>query len=1186
MERKVNKLISVILTLTLVMSVLIPVSADRAKATETYDLWVGGVQVTSDNAADVLGEADGEKATVIYNPATNTLTLDGAQIDKTYERMYVAAGISSGGDIDIELKGENTITVSGGTVASAGIYAEGVITINGEGSLHAKASHDSSEVRVIATGYTSKEAGIIINGGSIESEASGGSTAYAIYIDKSYDASTGLQDRFFKINGGSAELDAITDPVYNSYATNIKPDLSGYENYAATAVNNGSLNNTVQAYDENSWQYYRYIKVQALEYDENGISQDGQHYQPAKMAEDGYYEISNAGNLFWFAEKLEESEDNATLNARLINDITMPEDKNWVAFQVGTYGAPYNGIFDGCGYTITGLNVKSDNASYVFNNEGLFKTIGNDGAVKNLGVVNADVNPDSGYAGAICGANYGLIENCYSENSNIVSGVYSYAGGIAGRNYGVISRCYNTGTVLSDNSYSAGGIAGYSGDGSQINNCYNTGEISAMYYSGGICGELQNGTVSNCYNLGKAKYSNIAVSYNNGGTVENTYYLNLTDNGSGGKTDKQFASGEVAYLLNGSTSEGNLVWGQNVSGEDAQNAPVLGGAIVYAGYEACNSVAITYSNDADSLSATKPEHIYSTEWTCDDDYHWHKCSNTSCNAIANKAAHNSDGLINAVEATASKEGYTGDKTCTVCGRVMEKGTVINKTAPTVISGAEGEFSHGTDAGGLSFTSDAASDDFKNVIVDGAVIDSSDYTVTGDESSLTITLDAEYLNSLSYGKHSIAIVSESGSAETTFNINDIAAPEIDIMIEENSIKTAINEISFGLFFNRNIDVEITATDDLSGVSAIEYYISPEVLNENDLEDVQWINSEETEKLIIAETAEDAKQLIYYVKVTDKAGNTTCTASNGVVFDLTSPQIEGIKNNYTYYTTQMAIISDKNLLDEQQKELIIRGNVDKEYTVAVQDKAGNETVYVINMKPISDLVKQIDGITLTNVKSVNENDIAEIKEKVNGIIREESANATYEELAELNDIIDRCNSLQNRINQVEEAVYTEAVKKTEEITANNVSLKNKDILESALNDLQTALENNAGNYTEDEILNIETDIDRIEKALEAIHNSENVSEVIKNLPDNIVISDEKAISAAKKAYDDLTANEKAMVGSELKNKLDTALAELDKIKEKTDSVKTGDETNPADLIVLLLLSFSALACFAYEQRRKYV
>lgn len=44
--------------------------------------------------------------------------------------------------------------------------------------------------------------------------------------------------------------------------------------------------------------------------------------------------------------------------------------------------------------------------------------------------------------------------------------------------------------------------------------------------------------------------------------------------------------------------------------------------------------------------------------------------------------------------------------------------------------------------------------------------------------------------------------------------------------------------------------------------------------------------------ILETAKDAVKFVYYVKVTDNAGNVTRFGSKGVTFDLTPPQISGV------------------------------------------------------------------------------------------------------------------------------------------------------------------------------------------------------------------------------------------------------------------------------------------------------
>ena len=159
---------------------------------------------------------------------------------------------------------------------------------------------------------------------------------------------------------------------------------------------------------------------------------------------------------------------------------------------------------------------------------------------------------------------------------------------------------------------------------------------------GGICGELDGGTITNCYGTGTATatypgYAStahpIAGTRLNGATVENSYYTNDTENNDGGKTAAQFASGEVAYLLNAGRSEN--VWGQALG---TQAAPVLRGAAVYRGYASCYAEDISYSNDATAVSDTKPAHNFSA-LQYDRLYHWYVCANQGCTATYGHEAH-------------------------------------------------------------------------------------------------------------------------------------------------------------------------------------------------------------------------------------------------------------------------------------------------------------------------------------------------------------------------------------------------------------------------------------------------------------------------------------------------------------------------------------------------------------------
>ncbi len=87
-------------------------------------IWVGGVRVTEENAADVLGDG-----TVSYDPETGTLTLNGANITEVfYDFEGYYDGIFTTGDLTVVIKGENVINVSEHDQSYA-IWADGNLRI-------------------------------------------------------------------------------------------------------------------------------------------------------------------------------------------------------------------------------------------------------------------------------------------------------------------------------------------------------------------------------------------------------------------------------------------------------------------------------------------------------------------------------------------------------------------------------------------------------------------------------------------------------------------------------------------------------------------------------------------------------------------------------------------------------------------------------------------------------------------------------------------------------------------------------------------------------------------------------------------------------------------------------------------------------------------------------------------------
>ena len=315
------------------------------------------------------------------------------------------------------------------------------------------------------------------------------------------------------------------------------------------------------------------------------------------------YQISNADELYWFAALVigDKSVSGITIAnpkscAKLMNDITVNEGvldasgnlnsgKPFIEWTPIGNSMPYSGTFDGQGHTVSGLYLDNTETAYV----GLFGS--NCGTIQNVGVVDSYFNGED-YVGGVCGMNWhdgteGImsvtISNCY--NTGAVNG-RRYVGGVCGYNkistgddgkQALITDCYNTGKV--SGYIGVGGVCGKNypmvDDGyssTSIMNCYNTGAVSGDYYVGGVCGDNSydiyietppSVTIMNCY-YNSDNYTGNAVGYNTGDVV------NVM-----GKTTAEFASGEVAYLLNEGKAFGTQVWGQQLGVNDY---PVLGSA--------------------------------------------------------------------------------------------------------------------------------------------------------------------------------------------------------------------------------------------------------------------------------------------------------------------------------------------------------------------------------------------------------------------------------------------------------------------------------------------------------------------------------------------------------------------------------------------------------------------------------
>lgn len=410
------------------------------------------------------------------------------------------------------------------------------------------------------------------------------------------------------------------------------------------------------------------------------------------------YQISNRAELYWFAGLVNGTlpdgggknlSANAILTANIIvNTGVLDANKNLVSKSdltewkpIGARWSSYTGTFDGQGYTISGLYFNNPTSSYA----GLFGSIGANGKISNVGVLDSYFQFRE-FGGGVCGVNYGTVRDCKntgsvrglaaiggvcglnekggiienSFNEGTVSGTgdnVQQVGGVCGYNNGTIKSCYNTASVSGQNS--VGGVCGFNSRGI-ITNCFNEGTVSGQTFVGGVCGNGCGVTTTNCFNggivSGQSHVSGVCgYDYNYDGTLTNCYYLSDTAKGgingkdvsgkSEGKSIEQFKSGEVAYLLNGSTSEGELAWYQKL-GTDAY--PVLtatkGNTVYNGSFHYCDNTAASYSNSTseDVLVHQMSATLASPEHDADKHIYHMDCRNEGCTLhkyVADKAGN-------------------------------------------------------------------------------------------------------------------------------------------------------------------------------------------------------------------------------------------------------------------------------------------------------------------------------------------------------------------------------------------------------------------------------------------------------------------------------------------------------------------------------------------------------------------
>ena len=139
--------------------------------------------------------------------------------------------------------------------------------------------------------------------------------------------------------------------------------------------------------------------------------------------------------------------------------------------------------------------------------------------------------------------------------------------------------------------------------------------------------------------------------------------------------------------------------------------------------------------------------------------------------------------LEAIAATAAANGRVECWHCTACDKyfadangkteLTAENTVTEKVPPSIIQGSDARWKKG-ESSTLTFRSDAAFEDFAEVLVDGAVLPSESYEKRNGEGNIIVELRESYLEQLAEGEHTLVIRSARGDATTHFTVE--AAPD--------------------------------------------------------------------------------------------------------------------------------------------------------------------------------------------------------------------------------------------------------------------------------------------------------------------------------------------------------------------------------------------------------------------------
>lgn len=445
-------------------------------------------------------------------------------------------------------------------------------------------------------------------------------------------------------------------------------------------------------------------------------------------------------------------------------------------------------------------------------------------------------------------------------------------------------------------------------------------------------------------------------------------------------------------------------------------------------------------------------------------------------------------------------------------------------------------------------------------------------------SLTNTADGTWSETLTYD-------AETKEGSVTFYVKNVETGAISLAATENykidktvpvgTVEYAerkawqefVSTITFGLFYNSEVTVKADADDTLSGVANIEYAVSDKALT---LEEVKGITDwTAMPKNGVAVEVEDAKQFVYFVRITDKAGNVTYLSTDGAVYDTQAPVIGGVVEGNLYYTTQKFTVTETNL-DEvtvngskvEEAGYVLTGDTDAVYTVVATDKAGNSVTVMVTMKTIASISECIKDLTTEDVTGDDEAAIKAVEDAISSVDTEDATEAEKEALESAQEQVD---ALWKVIEDTADEV-TDLKDKVTGYDKDSVKSSDEDAVDQLIKDIEEKLKDT--NLSEEQKTELEKALEDAKALAEQIDSDtkayEDAEDVVQNLDkDNVTADDAAELTAAKEKLEEIVDKDNDNYTKEEK---DAAKDMLDKIEELEkvieDTQKAVDEAAKKD------------------------